>query len=855
MPRGVSQLTRKKILLVDGHGLAFRAFYAIRELSAPDGTPTNAIVGFFNMFLKIRDEWRPDLCGVVFDAPGPTFRHEAYAEYKAGRRPTPPEFKVQLPRILELLDAMGVPVVRREGVEADDVLASSACAAAAHGLEALVLSSDKDILQVLDRDITVLRPGKGISSFSTLDGASFAEEYGFSPSSMPDYLALLGDAVDNVPGVPGVGEKTARKLLAEYGTLEGIYENIDSLRGALKERLAENRDQAFNSRELTRLLCDTEEDLGVYAIRSPDEERLSRICRDLGLKSIASRLKLPPAGEPGSVERLTEQPRLQAAATAERSMAVLVPSIGGRYPMHLKASEALLLDSDGAFERLEGEAIHDLPARLRARSMDILTPDYKTAAACFGADAIPPGRALDFKTAHYLLHPDMASHSPGDIIPGFDSMPPEDRAARLASEYRAQESQLAGYQGLTELYRGLDLPLIPVLVEMEQHGIACSLERFGATESALSERLSVIEEQVALKAGETINLNSPKQVAWLLFEKLGLPPGKRTKTGFSTDISVLEGLAALGPPWSETPALLIEHRELSKMLSGFVQPLTRAAEVEGGVIHGIFEPAVTGTGRLSSREPNLQNLPTFGEWARRVKEGLAPRGEGRVFVSADYSQIELRILAHLSGDRRLVDAFAAGRDIHTETASWVFSVDPGLVTPELRRVAKMINFGLLYGMSPFGLSRRLAISRQEASSIIERYFGALPGVREYLEAGYNEATARGYTRTIAGRIRPLGEVATGPRDRDALRRVIVNTPIQGSAADIARRAMVDFARRFHDGGSVRLVLQVHDSLVCECDLERAPETREDLVKIMEGAANLDVPLKAESKVGTNLAEV
>ncbi len=847
------ELKKKKILLVDGHGLAFRAFYAIRELNAPDGTPTNAIVGFFNMFQKIKDEWGPDLYGVIFDAPGPTFRHEVYEEYKAGRRPTPPEFKAQLPLILELLDAMGAPVVMREGVEADDVIASSACAAADLGMETLVLSSDKDILQILDRDVQVLRPIKGISSFTTMNGESFAQEFGFPPSSMPDYLALLGDAVDNVPGVPGVGEKTAKRLLADYGTLEGIYDSIGELKGALKARLLDNRTLAFSSRELTRLLCDTEEDLAVFEPRPIQMERFLEKCRSLGLKSLAAKYLNHSADTPED-ERRRESPAVTNRKPFEGSL--LLPVIEGRYPLHLTAQGLILRESGEEVRSVASGDYDALFTRLSEAGGPVLMPDFKEAAACFGPGFIPLELVRDFKTAHYLLHPDASLHTPEAVIDGYTTnLPAEERAGLLVAEYGRMSERIEDYPQLGKLMLELDIPLVPVLVEMERYGISCSSDMLRTLEKDLSGRISGIEEEIASKAGERINLNSPKQVAQLLFEKLGLPPGKKTKTGYSTDISVLEGLSALGPPFDETPKLLIEYRELAKMLSGFVQPLARAAESEGGVIHGVFEPAVTGTGRLSSRDPNLQNLPTFGEWARRVKESLTPHGEGRMFVAADYSQIELRVLAHLSGDRRLLDAFASGRDIHTETASWVFSTEPALVTPELRRVAKMINFGLLYGMSTFGLAQRLSIGRQEASSIIGRYFGALPSVKEYLEAGFNEAKERGYTRTIAGRIRPLDEVSTGPRDRDALRRVAVNTPIQGSAADIARRAMIDFSRRFSGESSVRLVLQVHDSLVCECPIDIASEVEADLVRIMEATATLSVPLKAEAKRGLNLSEV
>lgn len=844
----------KKLLLVDGHGLAFRAFYALPELTAPDGTPTNAVVGFFNMFQKVREDWKPDMYGVIFDAPGPTFRHEAYEAYKAGRKPTPPEFKVQVPLISELLALLGIPVVMRQGVEADDVLASVACTAAREGLETLILSSDKDILQILGPGLSVLRPGKGITSFKLVDEGSFVEEFGFPPSAMTDYLALLGDTADNVPGVPGVGEKTAKALLAEYGSLDGIYGGLESLKPGLRKKFEENREQAFRSRELVMLLCDTKENLGDFLPVEADREGFLEKCKALGLQKIAEKMV------PGVLRdrKRPEPPAEESSGRGGRESAVipagvLIPVINGKYPVALALEEFCLTGPDG---EIAGKNREDALSALGRRGTGkVLLPDYKEAAACLGSSFLPSSAVLDFKTAHYLLHPDSGVHHPEGLFTEYASLSPAEKGRFLAARFEELADEMGDHEGLSTLMEQTDLPLVPVLVDMEKHGIGCSIPAFGALETDLSSRLKGIEEEITARGGEKINLNSPKQVAWLLFEKLGLPTGKTTKTGYSTDISVLESLSAMGKPFDEVPNLLIEFRELSKMLSGFVQPLVKAAKEGDGIIHGVFEPAVTGTGRLSSRDPNLQNLPSFGEWSGRIKKGLLPTGEGNVFVAADYSQIELRVLAHLCGDRKLLDAFAKGRDIHTETASWVFSTEPSLVTPELRRVAKMINFGLLYGMSSFGLAQRLGIGRQEASDIIRRYFDALPGVKEYLEKSYDDAKKRGYTLTLAGRIRPLGEVSVSPRDRDALRRVAVNTPIQGTAADIARKAMVDFAAVFPTSGTVRLVLQVHDSLVCECPAGDAEEVKRSLEEIMERAADLAVPLKVESKTGLSLAEV
>ena len=835
----------KKLLLVDGHGLAFRAFYALPELTAPDGTPTNAVVGFFNMLQKALEDWTPDMCAVIFDAPGPTFRHEAYEDYKAGRKPTPPELKIQVPIISELLGLMGVPVVMREGVEADDVLASFGCSAAKEKLETLILSSDKDILQILGPGISVLRPGRGVSSFALLDDGSFREEYGFPPAVMTDYLALLGDAADNVPGVPGVGDKTAKKLLAEYGSLDGIYEGLESMKPALRKKMEENKEQAYRSKELVTLLCERKENLADLAPGEGQREEFLSRCKGLGLHKLAEKMAPEQKGGEGrSQGRVLDEPI---------SFFVFLPEIGGKYPMGLTLESFCLTGPSGTVTGTSpGEAARALTS---ADGEKILFPDFKATAACMGSSFLPPARVMDFKTAHYLLHPDGGTHNPQEVLPGYEALSPEERGRLLSAGYKDLAAKIAAHDRLGPLMEETDIPLIPVLVDMEKNGIGCHISELQTLASDLSERLAGIEEEIALRGGERINLNSPKQVAWLLFEKLGLPAGKKTKTGYSTDISVLEGLSAMGAPFDDVPNLLIEYRELAKMLSGFVHPLEKSASEGEGTIHGVFEPAVTGTGRLSSRDPNLQNLPSYGEWSVRIKECLLPASEGNIFVSADYSQIELRVLAHLCGDKRLLDAFAQGRDIHRETASWVFSTDPSLVTQELRRVAKMINFGLLYGMSSFGLAQRLSIGRPEASDIIKRYFQALPGVKEYLEKSYDDAKKRGFAETLSGRIRPLEEVAVSPRDRDALRRVAVNTPIQGTAADIARKAMVNFAAAFPSSGAVRLVLQVHDSLVCECPAGEAEEVRQSLEKIMEGAAVLSTPLKVESKTGRSLAEV
>ncbi|NLB83821.1 MAG: DNA polymerase I, partial [Synergistaceae bacterium] len=596
--KDVSSLKERKLLLVDGHGLAFRAFYALPPLTAPDGTPTNALVGFFNMFAKILDEWKPDLYGVIFDAPGPTHRHLAFKEYKAGRKPTPEEFKTQLPLLIDLLQALGIPVTRRDGVEADDVLASVGCTAAALPMETLILSSDKDMLQILAPHLSVLRPKTGISSFQMVDEASFTKDFGFPPPLMTDYLALLGDASDNVPGMPGVGEKTAKTLISRYGSLEKIRENLDELKPGLRKKFTEGWEQALLSRDLIRLLCETKEDLTEYEPREGDMERFRALCESLGMHRIAE--KFAPGVTDFAGASLSEETTLPESRSTKREdllkrdRLAFLPRIEGKYPLSLRIEDFVLAAEDGGFALFAGSEAEEVLKEFSG-SM-IITPDFKEVAACLGPGVFAGKRMGDYKSAHYLLHPDKTAHLPKDDVPEYSLLLPERQGIALLREYRKLENSLTACEGLASLLEEVDIPLIPVLVNMEQYGIGCDPESYGALEDDLGRRLGEIDEEIASKAGDRINLNSPKQVGWLLFEKLGLPAGKTTKTGYSTDVSVLEGLTALGKPFDEVPLLLLEYRELSKMLSGFVQPLVKSAVTGEGLIHSTFEPAVTGTG-------------------------------------------------------------------------------------------------------------------------------------------------------------------------------------------------------------------------------------------------------------------
>ncbi len=792
-------MQEKKFLIIDGHGLAYRGYYALikAKLSAPDGTPTGMLVGSINMLYKVLNEVRPDYTVIVFDAGGKTFRHELLPDYKSTRKPTPDDFRIQLPLLKELLIYLGLKIISREGVEADDVIASLASLVHREGHQAVVLTSDKDLFQLVGTGVTVLRMvDKGISGAEIYDTDAFKQEYNFMPVSMPDYLALVGDSVDNIKGVEGIGIQGAKKLLAKFPSLEEIFANIETLDTRSKNKLrACGFEHALWIRDnLTKLKADVfdadKKILDECMSAAPDYESAMKIAERLALTKVQNLLQKVMNGEeifntvPESEDEKIIQPVAPVCDLITRNL------------------KSELLDTPSKFENAP--------------------------------------RIWDLKTAYYMLHPDIAEknfQALNDALKTQQEL--EEMAAKL-------EGEILSYEDLHDVMTKIDLPLIPVLNQMEAHGVRIEPEKFSIIQDELEKKILKIELEVIDITGVRINLKSPKQVSWLLFEHLDFKPESKTKSkSYSTDAAVLEKLAKL--PNGQVPAMILEHRELTKMLSGFVMPLQKAAGLEG-IIHTTFLPTSTGTGRLSSKDPNLQNIPAYGNWAEKIKSGLIPVTPENIFVSADYSQIELRVLAHMSGEEKLIDAFKNGRDIHTETASWVFGTAPEFVTPELRRAAKMINFGLLYGMSSFGLAERLSVSRTEAGEIMKKYFEALPGIQNFLDESVKEAIERGYSKTLAGRIRPVDEI---PVRGQALERALINSPIQGTAADIARRAMIEFAKRCPG----KLFLQVHDSLVCECPEPEANELAEILSSVMKSSGGEIEHLEVQIKIGKSLSDV
>lgn len=786
----------KTFLIVDGHSLAYRGFHAINaNLTAPDGTPTSTIVGFMNMLYRVQDDIQPFCTVAVFDAAGKTFRHEIYSGYKSSRPPFADDLRMQIPILQELLSLCGIRVVTRKGVEADDTAASIAKLANREGYNVVILSSDKDLFQLIGDGVRIMRPVKGgVAGAEIYDEKSFIREYGFHPASMPDYLAIVGDASDNIKGVHGIGEKGAKKILSQYPTIEAVYASLDSLPKSQREKFsAAGMDSVIWTRDNLIMLRDNIFDGDTNFI---DDCIDTEIDFD-GAEKLALRLGL------------------------------------SRVLKHIGSTKSPL---PREFYQ-HGKSV--------TPQCEIMTLDYKSELRDSPAKFEHSPKIWDLKTAYYLLHPDEAGRNFPPLLEAVSrSDNPSETLSILAGNI---EAEIESYDGLLHVMNDIDLPVIPVLNRMENHGIRIDPEIFASVQAELSERIAEIEYRLADITGVRININSSSQVSWLLFDKLKFTPSGKTKgkTSYSTEAGVLEKLAK--SPNSEPPALILEHRELSKMLTSFVIPFQRAADNDG-IIHTTYEPAMTGTGRLSSRDPNIQNIPAFGEWAAKIKSGLVPVNPENIFVSADYSQVELRVLAYMSKEERLISAFTQDRDIHSETASWVFGVMPELVTPEMRRAAKMINFGLLYGMSSFGLAERLGVSRHEAQDIMTRYFDALPNIQSFIDSLINDAKERGYSRTLAGRIRPVKEI---PAKNSGLDRALINMPIQGTAADIARMAVTSFDAT----GAAELFLQVHDSLVCECPVNRADEVAEILRNVMVEAGGEISLLKAESKIGKSLANV
>ena len=866
-----------KLLLVDGNSMLNRAFYGLPDMTTADGRHTGAILGFIKIVQKVAEEISATHMVVAFDMKHPTFRHEMFKEYKGTRHPMPPELAEQSPVIREVLASMNVKTVEMPGFEADDILGTLSRVGEREGYEVVLLSGDRDLLQLATEKIMVKLPKTKGGKTVVLDyyAKDVEAEYGVSPCIFIDMKGLMGDSSDNIPGVPKIGEKTAAKLLTEFGSMDGLYAHIDELKPSKnKENLIEYREQAYLSRELAtiRLDCPVELSLSECEIKDPFNAQSYKLFYDLELKSlmkyfdgvskeeaveeyhVARRLADDFDSYTALMEKAKKKGRLAlslimaegeavgASVTIEETEAVLVPFV------NFVTADMLSQDVRGMLDA----------------GAELIMQDVKQALAFL--DLRDGDRLIDAGLCAYLVNPLKSGYDYRDLareylslsVPGEKELLGKDRIANLLFatdaqlDYAAYTSMIPFLacekltdtlkeQGMKQLYEKIELPCLFTLYEMEKNGIRVNKEDLAAYGERLSSGIEVLTREIYELAGEEFNINSTKQLGEVLFEKLGLPSGKKTKTGYSTSVEVLEKLTDK----HEIVGKILEYRTLTKLNSTYVEGLSACIKADGR-IHGKFNQTVTATGRISSTDPNLQNIPTRLPLGREIRKVFVPE-EGFLFLDADYSQIELRVLAHFSGDEALIEAYHKDSDIHAITASQVFNVPMDEVDSLMRRRAKAVNFGIVYGISSFGLGQDLDISRKEAEQYIEKYFETYPGVKAYIDGSVADAKEKGYSLTMYGRRRPIPELASSNfMTRSFGERVAMNAPIQGTAADIIKIAMIRVYRELKKRGlKSRLVLQVHDELLIETAAEEKDEVKALLAGEMMAAAELLVPLIAE----------
>ncbi len=909
-------MSRPKIVLIDGHSLAYRAFFALPPtLATSKGELTNAVYGFASMLLDVLENEHPDYIAVAFDV-GRTFRHELFDEYKGHRAKQPDELAVQFDRIYQLVDAFDIPIFTAEGYEADDVIGTLARQAVEQGLDVVIVTGDTDAFQLIDDHTIVLTSGRRFSDVRRYDVAAVRERYGLEPHQLVDYKALVGDPSDNIPGVRGIGDKTARKLLQTYGSLDSIYAHLDDITPTrVQNALRRGRDAAFLSRELVRIRTDVPITLNLDAARTRDfdRQRVLELFRELEFNSLVGRIPLP-AGQTTPMQteeaarpvdyHIVQQSDLHALAqrlgdadfiTFDVETDSLDPHTANLVGLALSVREGEGFYIPIGHSGLEGNtynvplddvramigpflAAQHIPARAHNAKFDLIVlqrhgfaitnVDFDTMIAAW---LINPGRrtyglkALAFDRLGVEMTPieeligakkrdqrSMADVPVEDVAPY--ACADVDMTTRLARLLEADLRDMA----LWDLFTNVEMPLVPVLAAMELTGVAVDVDVLAALRNELRQRLDAIEQEIYDLVGYEFNINSSQQLSDVLFGKLGLDKraSSKTKSGhYSTSARVLENLRGAHP----VVDLILEHRHLSKLLSTYIEQLPRMVNPATGRIHTDFNQTGTETGRLSSSNPNLQNIPIRTEMGRRIRRAFIAE-TGYVLLSADYSQIELRVLAHLSGDDALRRAFLEDGDIHRATAAAVFGVPAEQVTPEMRNLAKRVNFGLLYGMSAWRLATETGLSREEAERFLQRYFERFPSIAAFLDQIVEDARERGYTETILGRRRYFPEFRIGanvPANQlRAAERAARNHPIQGSAADIIKLAMIDIHRAFRERGlQSRMILQVHDELLFEIPEDELAEAPILVLDLMSNAYPLSVPLKVDAKVGYNWDEM
>ena len=852
----------ERFFILDGPGFLFRAYHALPFLSTSRGVPSHAVFGMSTMLWKLLREDTPDYFAVAWDPPGPTFREEKFAAYKETRAPTPDDLRSQIAYVKTLFAALHLPVLEVPGFEADDVLGTVVERTRDLPIELVLVTSDKDMLQLVSPRVRVFSTtGRG-GDRVVFDEAAVKAKWGVEPAQIPDILALMGDSIDNIPGVPGVGEKTAAKLIGQFGGVDRLYENLSLVPGKLRETLAANRKQALLSRELatvsTRVPITV--DLEAFRRREPDWDKLRALWTELEFHTLLRQVPAPAAAEApaGDVVTLADGAALTrylAQVPAGDPLAI-EPVWDGGPPDPTITAIGLYHPAAGAARVTvaSDESARALVAALGERRL--IGHDAKVLAEWWLARGGTPPPGEDTAVVAYLLNPARTNYKLEEVCaellgagPGI--APPGTRGKWIWDLWAMAPGALAEV-GLASLYEDVERPLIGVLAEMERHGIRVDQARLGEFSRELEVHLDRTTKEIFGLAGEEFNIGSPKQLAYILFEKLKLPVVKRTKTGYSTDADVLEQLA-LG---HELPARIIEHRTLAKLKSTYADSLPTLVNPVTGRIHTSFNQLVAATGRLSSSNPNVQNIPVRTELGRRIRAAFVPEAGWR-FVAADYSQIELRILAHVSGEESLIEAFRRGEDIHARTASEVFGVPIDAVTSEQRDIAKTTNFSVIYGVTAFGLSRGLDISTKQAQEFLDRFFARHPKVKAYLSRTVAEGRERGFVATLLGRRRYLPELRSGnPNLRGFGERMATNAPIQGTAADLVKIAMVRMAHELRAHRlETRMLLQVHDELLFEVPAAEVERLQALATQVMEAAITLDVPLKVDVKAGDDWAAV
>ncbi|RKY47951.1 MAG: DNA polymerase I [Candidatus Neomarinimicrobiota bacterium] len=894
-------MSKPRLFLIDGSALAYRSHFAMikNRLTTSKGFPTGATYAFINSLFKILNEESPEYIGIVFDAPEKTFRHELFEAYKATREAMPDELVEQLPVMFELVKSLGIPVIVKPGYEADDVIGTLALKASKMGLKVYMVTGDKDLMQLVNEDILMYKPGVGQKETEIIDVGEVIEKWGVRPEQIPDLLGLAGDSVDNIPGVKGIGPKRAASLINEFGSLEKIFENLDKVSNEkLRNLLKDGKESAFTSKELAVIRVDVpvELDLNELRLGGKDEKKLMELLEKLEFYSIIKSLKKDKKEEKKknykivlSLEELkdvVEKVRkaelfsVDLETTSIRPMEAEIvgislciePDSGYYIPVRYKGKSKNNFGDDDLKIVLE-----ELKPVLEDDRIKKCGHNIKYDMLVFERNGINlRGVDIDTMVAAWIIQPDSHSYKLDNLsqqylhytmVPieeligkgkknqitmdevelnrvAFYAVEDADIALQLVPIFRAEMRAT----GTEEVFRKIEMPLIPVLMEMEKNGVYVDIDYLKEMSQEISKKIDVLADNIYKVAGVEFNINSPKQLSEVLFEKLGLPRVR----GKSTDVKVLEKLRNQ----HELPALVLDYRSLVKLKTTYLDAMAQYVNSNTGRIHSSFNQTGASTGRITSSDPNFQNIPIRTDIGREIRKAFKPQKSGWKMMSADYSQIELRIMAHLSKDPELLKSFNEGVDVHTRTAALVYGVSEKDVLPEMRRVAKIVNFGIMYGAGPFRMSEELGIPQEEARKLIEQYFKTYPGINEYIIKTLQEAEKNKFVKTLSGRIRYVYDITSDNYHvREAAKRVAINTPIQGTAADMIKIAMINISRRMKEKSlRAMMILQIHDELLFEVPEEEIETLREVVVQEMENAIKLDVPVKVDVGIGNSWYE-